>query len=123
MGKEWDTFSPKNIDKPKNYKLTYKTDYKNGIPIKRKKPELVTRDSGARRAGSYDFSPKGLIGFQKWFQEISKEMLRVAKPGATLLCFGGTRTYHKLACAIEDAGFEIRDCIMWIYGRDRKSVV
>lgn len=42
--------------------------------------------------------------------------LRVAKPGATLLAFGGTRTYHRLVCAIEDAGWEIRDCIMWLYG-------
>jgi len=42
--------------------------------------------------------------------------LRVAKPGAFLLAFGGTRTYHRLACAIEDAGWQIRDCIMWLYG-------
>lgn len=44
------------------------------------------------------------------------EALRVAKPGAYLLAFGGTRTYHRLACAIEDAGWEIRDCVMWVYG-------
>ena len=45
-----------------------------------------------------------------------KESIRVAKPGAHLLAFGGTRTYHRLACAIEDAGWEIRDCLMWVYG-------
>jgi len=44
------------------------------------------------------------------------ELMRVCKPGAGLLAFGGTRTYHRLACAIEDAGWEIRDCIMWAYG-------
>jgi len=44
------------------------------------------------------------------------EVLRVAKPGAYLLAFGGTRTYHRLACAIEDAGFEIRDQIGWAFG-------
>ena len=44
------------------------------------------------------------------------EVLRVAKPGAMLLAFGGTRTYHRLVCAIEDAGWEIRDCMMWLYG-------
>jgi len=38
------------------------------------------------------------------------------KPGGCLLAFGGTRTYHRLACAIEDAGFEIRDCLLWLYG-------
>jgi site-specific DNA-methyltransferase (adenine-specific) len=41
---------------------------------------------------------------------------RVAKPGAMLLAFGGTRTFHRLTCAIEDAGWEIRDCLMWLYG-------
>lgn len=40
----------------------------------------------------------------------------VLKPGGWLVCFGGARTYHRMACAIEDAGFEIRDQIMWIYG-------
>jgi DNA modification methylase len=42
--------------------------------------------------------------------------LRLAKPGAYLLAFGGTRTFHRLTCAIEDAGWEIRDCVMWVYG-------
>lgn len=45
-----------------------------------------------------------------------RECLRVLKPGGHLLAFGGTRTYHRMACAIEDAGFEIRDCIAWMYG-------
>ena len=44
------------------------------------------------------------------------ELLRVCKPGAALLAFGGTRTYHRLACAIEDAGWELRDCLQWVYG-------
>lgn len=42
--------------------------------------------------------------------------LRVLKPGGHLLAFGGARTYHRMVCAIEDAGFEVRDQIMWIYG-------
>ena len=53
----------------------------------------------------------GVPGAEFW-----TEALRVAKPGAHLLAFGGTRTYHRLACAIEDAGWEIRDCVMWVYG-------
>jgi DNA modification methylase len=44
------------------------------------------------------------------------EVLRVLKPGAHLIAFSGTRTYHRMACAIEDAGFEIRDQIGWLYG-------
>ena len=47
---------------------------------------------------------------------IWKEVLRVLKPGGHLLAFGGSRTYHRIAVAIEDAGFEIRDTIMWLYG-------
>lgn len=48
--------------------------------------------------------------------DIWKEVLRVLKPGGHLLAFGGTRTYHRLVVAIEDAGFEIRDQIQWLYG-------
>lgn len=53
----------------------------------------------------------GVPGAHFWM-----EALRVAKPGAHLLAFGGTRTYHRLTCAIEDAGWEIRDCLGWLYG-------
>ena len=55
--------------------------------------------------------------FQFAMTPIFEEALRVAKPGAHLLCFGGTRTFHRMACAIEDAGWEIRDCIMWVTGQ------
>lgn len=44
------------------------------------------------------------------------ECLRVLKPGGHLLAFGGTRTWHRLACVVEDAGFEVRDSIAWLYG-------
>lgn len=57
-----------------------------------------------------------MVAFQSAMTPIFEEALRVAKPGAHLLCFGGTRTFHRMACAIEDAGWEIRDCIMWVYG-------
>ena len=53
----------------------------------------------------------GVPGVDYW-----KEVLRVAKPGAFLLAFGGTRTFHRLAVAIEDAGWEMRDTVGWIYG-------
>ena len=48
--------------------------------------------------------------------ELWSEVLRVLKPGGHLLSFGGTRTYHRMVCAIEDAGFEIRDQLQWIFG-------
>jgi hypothetical protein len=49
---------------------------------------------------------------EKW----AREALRVLKPGGYLVAFSGTRTYHRMVCAIEDAGFEIRDSLHWIYG-------
>lgn len=57
-----------------------------------------------------------LSAMQEWHYAWACEALRVLKPGGHLLAFGGTRTYHRLACAIEDAGFEIRDSIHWMYG-------
>jgi site-specific DNA-methyltransferase (adenine-specific) len=56
----------------------------------------------------WDDLPPGL----EWAQEC----IRVLKPGGHLLAFGGSRTYHRLACAVEDAGFEVRDQMMWLYG-------
>jgi site-specific DNA-methyltransferase (adenine-specific) len=52
----------------------------------------------------------GIPGVPYW-----RETLRVAKPGAMLLAFGGTRTFHRLTCAIEDTGWEIRDCIVYFH--------
>ncbi|MBL8924141.1 MAG: site-specific DNA-methyltransferase [Myxococcaceae bacterium] len=48
--------------------------------------------------------------------EFWRRVLRVLKPGAHLVAFGGTRTYHRMTCAIEDAGFEVRDSLHWFYG-------
>jgi DNA modification methylase len=48
--------------------------------------------------------------------EWAEACLRVLKPGGYMVAFGGTRTYHRLACAVEDGGFEIRDQLQWLYG-------
>ena len=58
---------------------------------------------------------------KKWDYEVPsidiwQECLRVLKPGGHLLSFSSARTYHRMACNVEDAGFEIRDQIMWVYG-------
>jgi site-specific DNA-methyltransferase (adenine-specific) len=72
---------------------------------------------GRTRLGSRGFMGKTWDGGDTAFRpEFWAEALRVLKPGGMLLAFGGTRTFHRLICAIEDAGFEIRDCLMWVYG-------
>jgi site-specific DNA-methyltransferase (adenine-specific) len=72
--------------------------------------------------GVYGRASAGFMG-QKWDTGETAfnpafwaEVLRVLKPGGYVLAFGGTRTYHRLACAIDDGGFEIRDQIGWLYG-------
>ena len=79
------------------------------------------RQRGAKRcecaAPKWDRDPASdMREFQSWCEQWATECLRVLKPGGHMLAFGGTRTWHRLACAVEDAGFEIRDSIAWLYG-------
>jgi site-specific DNA-methyltransferase (adenine-specific) len=87
----------------------------------------IVKRFGSENAASTQFGPyarasAGFMGKQwdggdiAFRPDVWHEVFRVLKPGAHLLAFGGTRTYHRMACAIEDAGFEIRDCIQWLYG-------
>lgn len=72
--------------------------------------------------GSFQRLTKGFMGKQwdgsgiEYNVDLWRKVYRVMKPGAYLLAFGGARTFHRIACAIEDAGFEIKDTIMWLYG-------
>lgn len=68
------------------------------------------------QAPAFDLGGSANRRMQDWHEAWAREALRVLKPGGHLLAFGGTRTYHRLAAAIEDAGFEIRDTIAWMYG-------
>lgn len=103
MGKEWDSF-----------KETGKSKYFHS-------PDKETeRGFGGQTKGTpIKALPRFAIDmkvYQDWCYEWAVEVFRVLRPGAHLLAFSGTRTYHRLACAIEDAGFEIRDQIHWLYG-------
>lgn len=104
MGKEWDA--------------PWKGD--NRQPGDDSYTESASRHSNFVRYGMSagyggDLGAK-MRGFQDWTEQWAREALRVLKPGGHLLAFSGSRTYHRMACAIEDAGFEIRDQIMWLYG-------
>jgi DNA modification methylase len=73
-------------------------------------------------SGAYARASAGFMGKQwdtgetAFAVEFWAECLRVLKPGGHVVAFSGTRTYHRMACAIEDAGFEVRDMLSWLYG-------
>lgn len=83
-----------------------------------------TRGNWKKRKGDEGYVPGNSAGyhrndpskFQAFSEAWAREALRVLKPGGHLLAFAGTRTYHRMASGVEDAGFEIRDCIAWMYG-------
>lgn len=97
MGKEWDRLGRNS---PPSFQHSMQDNFKGFKPLPR--PGGLTIE--------------GMHAAQQWHQAWATEALRVLKPGGHLLAFGGTRTYHRLACAIEDAGFEIRDSVIWLYG-------
>ena len=73
-------------------------------------------NSIAAEAGKYDLSPVAMLAFQEFSEVWAREALRVLKPGGHLLSFSSPRTFHRMVCGIEAAGFEIRDQIMWVFG-------
>lgn len=74
------------------------------------------------KTGAYARASRGFMGKQwdggdiAFRVELWAQVFRVLKPGGHLLAFSGTRTYHRMACAIEDAGFDVRDMVQWLYG-------
>ena len=96
-----------------SYKL-YKGDMTNMLDVIQKESiDVVLTDPPYE----LNFMSKGWDNAGISFNKITWEKcFNVLKPGGYLLAFGGSRTFHRIACAIEDAGFEIRDTIMWLYG-------
>lgn len=99
MGKDWDQPG------------AFGSERRNGSP------QRTQREGLAMDAGRYDLSPAAMLNFQRWCTAWATECLRILKPGGHLLAFGGSRTWHRLASGIEDAGFEIRDSIAWLYAQ------
>lgn len=99
MGKEWDTFD-------RNQFGIKGKEGENDLKVK-KNFDILPRYNKGIKAG---------YNLQYFTYQWAKEALRVAKPGATLMCFGGTRTWHRIAVGIEEAGWEIFDTIMFLYG-------
>jgi DNA modification methylase len=106
MGKEWDKFDrkgPASFENLGQREWVHADGRPKASPMK-DKPRWST------------MGPSAMLAFGAWCEEWTAECLRVLKPGGHLLAFGGTRTWHRLACAVEDAGFEVRDSIAWLYG-------
>ena len=100
MGKEWDSFSKKTPNAKGNKQTDKWGPAQIGVPLPRYRGK----------------QKQSLLPFQQWCEEWGREALRILKPGGYILAFGGSRTYHRLAAGLEDAGFEIRDSIVWMYG-------
>ena len=134
MGKEWDKFaapSKGRADLVEHSNFTAKkSKFKDGVGTQVGMPKKNPRCRACSRlkfdkpaskcaCGAPDWDTRTreyAQDFQQWCEAWAAECLRVLKPGGHLLAFGGTRTWHRLACAVEDAGFEVRDSIAWMYG-------
>ncbi len=105
MGKAWDSFKAGDSA----MRRTAERDAVNAGMSRQGGRQRACKDYQKRQA-------RDMAAFQEWCEAWSVECLRVAKPGAHLVAFGGTRTFHRLTCAIEDAGWEVRDVLSWLYG-------
>lgn len=105
MGKEWDSLG----SRVRPYKSRSTRGHGNTgiLSMYGRGGTSKDRDAFKRRANQ---------AAQGWHLAWCREALHVLKPGGHLVAFGGTRTFHRLTCAIEDAGWEIRDCLSWLYG-------
>ena len=100
MGKDWDKFK---------YQFRSGTDQ----PTRIDQPGRI-RNSGGFQAGEYD--PERDDEFQSFIRQVAIEAFRIVKPGGHVLMFGSPRRHHRQMAALEDAGWEIRDCLMWLFG-------
>ncbi|MBU4332434.1 site-specific DNA-methyltransferase [Patescibacteria group bacterium] len=69
------------------------------------------------------FDRKQGVEFYKWYLEISKRLFKVLKPGGFFFSFSSPRLYHRMASAIDDVGFEIRDCFLWLYTQNQAKAM
>ena len=108
MGREWDTFTPATVEKMRTPKA-FGADDAN--------PNLRGRTGWAGSAAiEYDRSAAASLKFHAWTQQWAAAVLRVLKPGAYAVVCASPRMGHRVTCGLEDAGFEIRDSLLWLYG-------
>ncbi len=107
MGSKWDNYGQRCGDATVDERRRIAEDY-------------AEAHAGAPRYGNSRHDTRNSrregLNFQAAMTPIFAEALRVAKPGAFMCCFGSPRTYHRLTCAIEDAGWNVKDCVMFVHG-------
>lgn len=111
MGKKWDTFAPEHGNKRGAAENSEGASLNPNLKGRKRAP------ASSPSAVEYDRSLAGQRGFQSWTEQWAREVLRVLKPGGHLLVCGAPRSQHRMICGVEDAGFEIRDCLMWVFGQ------
>jgi len=144
MGKDWDKFSPVDLDRGGRWTKDVRGEPGTTDNSDKRTPHgrtgvafgaartFTSECQGCGKRDSFrnhhecaadwkrvpvdDGPPPRMVAFAAWCEEWAREAYRVLKPGGHLLAFGGTRTFHRLTCGIEDAGFEVRDCLSWLYG-------
>lgn len=115
MGREWDTFKPGT---GKTRKLMHPRE-RAAAALVSDNPNIHGRHRSPALSPSqidYDYSTAGLRAFQEWTERWAREVHRVLKPGAYIVVCGAPRSYHRMACGLEDAGFVVRDNFAWLFG-------
>jgi site-specific DNA-methyltransferase (adenine-specific) len=105
MGKEWDAPHKSFADPKRLPNIAYAKAH--GCPSGNK------GYSGIKGPSSFEAGN----GYQRWTTAWAAALIPLLYPGALVFCFGGTRTWHRLACGFEDAGFQIWDTLMWLHGQ------
>lgn len=108
MGAVWDTF---DIEKNGAARDSYQPG-----ELRLANGRTTTGFGNSIEAGKYNQSLSANKNFQKWFTELGLEIIRVLRPGGYCLSFGGPRTAHRMIAGLEDAGFEVRDVMSWLFG-------
>jgi DNA modification methylase len=110
MGKDWDKFNKSNFDEKCDHKIVKRTGEKNPERLR----GIRSIYSANAVSGTYDETRND--EFESFIEQFGIEALRIVKPGGHILMFGAPRRYHRQVSGLEDAGWKIRDCLVWIFG-------
>lgn len=110
QGREWDTFRP-GVEAAREVANKLADSDNPNLRGRKRAP------ASSPSAVEYDYTLTGLRGFQKFSEDWGRAVYRVMKPGAYLLATCAPRSFHRMACGLEDAGFVVRHGLVWLYGK------